>query len=161
MPDYGSPWIDRRLGELVRVFDEVRRVAAITSASVQGREHAALVVVRNSVTYFEIGKPDLRTSQKFYRDLMGWTISGEPKRCQTVHMANGGLYFTSVVGDHSRSIFYLEVDDVRAATNRARDLGGKVLIPVNDDGKIEFAHLCDPHGNRFGIWHRHPSDEPN
>jgi predicted enzyme related to lactoylglutathione lyase len=27
-----------------------------------------------------------------------------------------------------------------------------VAIPLIDNGRIEFAHLIDPQGNRFGIW---------
>jgi len=31
-------------------------------------------------------------------------------------------------------------------------LGASVAIPFTDNGAIEFAHLLDPLGNRFGIW---------
>jgi predicted enzyme related to lactoylglutathione lyase len=27
-----------------------------------------------------------------------------------------------------------------------------VAVPLTDNGAIEFAHLVDPIGNRFGIW---------
>jgi predicted enzyme related to lactoylglutathione lyase len=27
-----------------------------------------------------------------------------------------------------------------------------VAIPFTDNGVIEFAHLVDPLGNRFGVW---------
>jgi predicted enzyme related to lactoylglutathione lyase len=43
---------------------------------------------------------------------------------------------------------------VRAAIDRAERLGATVVVPVIDNGMIEFAHLADPLGNRFGIWHR-------
>jgi len=26
-------------------------------------------------------------------------------------------------------------------------------VPFVDNGSIEFAHLLDPQGNRFGVWH--------
>ena len=31
-------------------------------------------------------------------------------------------------------------------------LGAAVIVPFVDNGAIEFAHLTDPLGNRFGIW---------
>ena len=27
-----------------------------------------------------------------------------------------------------------------------------VAVPLVDNGQIEFAHLLDPLGNRFGVW---------
>jgi predicted enzyme related to lactoylglutathione lyase len=43
---------------------------------------------------------------------------------------------------------------VHAAVDRAQQLGATVAVPVTDNGMIEFAHLADPLGNRFGIWQR-------
>jgi len=47
---------------------------------------------------------------------------------------------------------YVQVEDVHAAIDRAQQLGATVLVPLIDNGRIEFAHLADPVGNRFGIW---------
>ena len=64
----------------------------------------------------------------------------------------GGLWDTSAMGGTSWAIFYVQVDDVQAALDRARELGATVAVPLVDNGQIKFAHLLDPHGNRFGIW---------
>jgi predicted enzyme related to lactoylglutathione lyase len=32
------------------------------------------------------------------------------------------------------------------------ELGATVAVPLVDNGAIEFAHLVDPQGNRFGVW---------
>lgn len=45
-----------------------------------------------------------------------------------------------------------------AAIERATGLGATVVIPLIDNGDIEFAHLADPQGNRFGIWRPKRSD---
>ena len=50
------------------------------------------------------------------------------------------------------AIFYVRVEDVQAALDQALRLGASVAIPFTDNGGIEFAHLLDPLGNRFGIW---------
>jgi uncharacterized protein len=38
------------------------------------------------------------------------------------------------------------------AIDRAVGLGASVAVPFVDNGAIEFAHLTDPSGNRFGVW---------
>ena len=50
------------------------------------------------------------------------------------------------------AIFYVQVEDVHAAIDRAQQLGATLVVPLIDNGAIEFAHLADPLGNRFGIW---------
>jgi hypothetical protein len=70
--------------------------------------------------------------------------------------SSGGLWDTSGMGGDNWAIFYVHVDDVRATISRAEQLGASVAIPLTDNGAIEFAHLVDPLGNRFGIWHPKP-----
>jgi uncharacterized protein len=43
---------------------------------------------------------------------------------------------------------------VHVTMERAQELGATVVVPVIDNGMIEFAHLADPLGNRFGLWQR-------
>lgn len=64
----------------------------------------------------------------------------------------GGLWDTSSLGGTPWAIFYAQVDDVQAAIARAESLGATVAVPLVDGGDIEFAHLLDPQGNRFGVW---------
>ncbi len=56
------------------------------------------------------------------------------------------------MGGASWAIFYVQVDDVAAAMERAEGLGARVVVPLVDNGAIKFAHLTDAPGNRFGIW---------
>jgi predicted enzyme related to lactoylglutathione lyase len=108
------------------------------------------------VDYFEIGTPDSDGAKKFYGGLFGWPMS-EPNP-QTGYRAidetKGGVWDTSSMGGAHWAIFYVHVDDVKAAAAQAEELGGKVLVPYTDGGDIEFAHLEDPFGNRFGVWRR-------
>ena len=106
------------------------------------------------VNYFEIGSPDAPAAQAFYGGLFGWTF-GEPSmpaRYSMIQDDKGGLWDTSAMGGTSWAIFYVQVDDVQAALDRARELGATVAVPLVDNGQIKFAHLLDPQGNRFGIW---------
>ena len=108
----------------------------------------------NEVNYFEIGSPNFAAAKAFYGGLFGWAV-GEPSmpaRYSMVDGDRGGLWDTSAMGGASWAIFYVQVDDVQAAIDQAVSLGGAVVVPLVDNGRIEFAHLTDPHGNRFGIW---------
>lgn len=111
----------------------------------------------NQVNYFEIGSPDPNASKAFYGGLFDWEIE-DPMGPAPYHMvdeARGGLWDTSDAGAASWAIFYVQVEDVQAALDRAVQLGATVAIPLTDNGRIDFAHLVDPLGNRFGIWRPH------
>jgi predicted enzyme related to lactoylglutathione lyase len=108
----------------------------------------------NDVNYFEIGSPEPEAAKAFYGALFDWNV-GEPSmpaRYSMVNDGDGGLWDTSQLGGASYAIFYVQVQDVRAAIDRAQELGAAVVVPFVDNGQIEFAHLTDPQGNRFGIW---------
>lgn len=110
----------------------------------------------NDMSYFEIGTPDPAASKAFYGALFDWRF-GEPSMPALYAMIDenrGGLWETSYLGAENWAIFYLRVDDVCAAFDRAQTLGATVAVPVIDNGMVEFAHLADPPGNRFGIWQR-------
>jgi hypothetical protein len=64
----------------------------------------------------------------------------------------GNEWDTTSMGAPSWAIFYVQVNDVAAAICKAESLGATVAIPLVDNGRIEFAHLVDTRGNRFGIW---------
>jgi predicted enzyme related to lactoylglutathione lyase len=108
----------------------------------------------NDVNYFEIGSADPEASKSFYEGLFGWHV-GEPSmpaRYSMVNEGEGGLWDTSAMGAANWAIFYVQVDDVQKAIAHAEELGASAVIPLVDNGAIEFAHLTDPTGNRFGIW---------
>ena len=107
----------------------------------------------NDVNYFEIGSQDPAASKAFYKSLFNWNI-GEPSAAQysMVNEDRGGLWDTSAMGGGNWAIFYVQVEDVQMAIDRAQELGATVLIPLIHNDAIEFAHLTDPLGNRFGIW---------
>jgi len=75
-----------------------------------------------------------------------------PARYSMIENDKGGLWDTSAMGGTSWAIFYVQVDNVQATLDRAQELGATVAVPLVDNGQIEFGHLVDPHGNRFGIW---------
>jgi predicted enzyme related to lactoylglutathione lyase len=117
------------------------------------------VVMTNQIDYFEIGSPEPEASKAFYHNLFGWQV-GEPSApagYSDIDSGRGGLWDTTTLGGTNWAIFYVNVPDVRAAAESARQLGATIAIPPTDNGNIEFAHLIDPQGNRFGVWRPKPS----
>ncbi|PYI64587.1 bleomycin resistance protein [Arthrobacter livingstonensis] len=108
----------------------------------------------NEVDYFEIGSPDPEASKAFYSGLFGWEVGppSSPAQYSMVNTDEGGLWDTSGMGGANWAIFYVHVDDVPAAIDKATALGATVALPLVDNGRIEFAQLLDPLGNRFAIW---------
>jgi hypothetical protein len=108
----------------------------------------------NKVNYFEIGSPDPKAAKAFYGTLFDWEVGepSEPAQYSMVDEGRGGLWDTSAVGGATWAIFYVEVADVKATIEQAQQLGATLAVPLIDNGDIEFAHLVDPLGNRFGIW---------
>jgi predicted enzyme related to lactoylglutathione lyase len=105
----------------------------------------------NVVNYFEIGTPDAGAATAFYGELFGWQI-GESGDYRMVDGDKGGVWDTSNMGGGSWAIFYVQVEDVKATIEKASGLGANVVVPFTDNGPIEFAHLQDLRGNRFGVW---------
>jgi predicted enzyme related to lactoylglutathione lyase len=107
----------------------------------------------NKVNYFEIGTTHPAETKRFYSELFGWHI-GPPSSANysMVNETEGGIWDTSEIGGATYAIFYVQVDDVAETITRAEELGAKVVIPLTSNPNIEFAHLVDANGNRFGVW---------
>jgi uncharacterized protein len=120
---------------------------------IESSPHRRFNVV-NNVDYFEIGSPDPEASRTFYTSLFGWQFGAPstPARYSMVNDGLGGLWDTAEIGAGNWLILYVRVDDVRRAMDQASELGATVAFPLTDNGDIEFAHLVDPLGNRFGVW---------
>ena len=85
----------------------------------------------NEVNYFEIGSPDPEASKAFYGALFDWNVGppSMPARYSMVNEDRGGLWDTSAMGAANWAIFYVQVEDVRAAIERAQELGAAVVVP--------------------------------
>jgi len=108
----------------------------------------------NNVDYFEIGTPDPDATSTFYGELFGWEIGPHSDQgYRMVNTSDGGIWNTSTIGGGNWAIFYVHVDNVEETVKKAQALGANIVIPVTSNDSIDFAHLVDIHGNRFGVWH--------
>jgi predicted enzyme related to lactoylglutathione lyase len=113
----------------------------------------------NSIDWFEIGTSDPAATERFYGDVLGWTVAHDPKSptysvfttgdADGVH---GGLFNTEGKFP-AYAVFSVIVEDVEATCRRAEEAGGKVLrAPQTNPDGLTFAHLLDPADNHFEIF---------
>jgi uncharacterized protein len=107
------------------------------------------------VVHFEVTGKDGKKLQKFYADLFGWKVdANNPMNYGMVAAEDGGI--GGGVGaspDGSTNVtFYVQVDDLQKALDKAVELGGKIVNPPMDvPGGPTLAHFTDPEGNLIGL----------
>jgi predicted enzyme related to lactoylglutathione lyase len=107
--------------------------------------------VAGEPSHFELGVPDARRAQSFYRELFGWEFrrtSGDNAWIETPGV-RGGLHGDD---DASNIELYFAVDDIEAAVKRVRELGGQAPEPdPRPDEGGRFVRCSDDQGVRFGL----------
>lgn len=105
----------------------------------------------------DIAVPEHERAVRFYSRVL--TTGGDPLWREGDLLNNLGM---PIIGLGARSPDYahlplqwmphIQVADVTASVQRARDLAGSVLMHArDDDGRSQWAVLRDPHGAAFGI----------
>jgi predicted enzyme related to lactoylglutathione lyase len=109
----------------------------------------------NAVVHFEIIGKDGAKLQGFYRDLFGWPVNADnPMNYGMVDPADAGIGGGISAGEDDQSMvtFYIGVDDLQAALDKAAQLGGKTVMPVTEiPGMVIMAQFADPAGNVIGL----------
>lgn len=108
----------------------------------------------NPVIHFEIGCQDLEKTRKFYGDLFGWsTMAAGPSAVIDTHSPKSASGHMTALGHepHHYTIFYVEVEDIKAALDKAVELGGKVVVPPVKIPTGTFAWFADLEGNTVGL----------
>ena len=109
----------------------------------------------NPVVHFEVAGKEAKKLQKFYADLFGWKIdANNPMDYGMVAAEEGGIGGgVSPSPDGGTHVtFYVQVDDLQAALDKAEKLGGKTVNPPMDvPGGPSLAHFTDPEGNFIGL----------
>lgn len=109
----------------------------------------------NPVVHFEIGCRDSKKAQEFYGKLFDWKINAQgPAAMIDTSDANKVTGHITELGHepHHYTIFYVQVDDVKAYLDKAVGLGAKILVPPMTIPTGTFAWMQDPDGNTVGLW---------
>jgi predicted enzyme related to lactoylglutathione lyase len=114
----------------------------------------------HSFSYCELHSDDPARAKAFYTELFGWKSSDTPTpygaytEIQTGEGLEAGLLKNMLKGSPAW-IVYVQVDDVRAHTQRAQSLGAEILAEVGEvPGVGLFSIIRDPAGAAFGLFQR-------
>jgi hypothetical protein len=113
----------------------------------------------NAFVHVELNTTDVNQAKTFYGKLFEWTLEDMPMGDFAYTMikvgkgTGGGMLKQLVPGAPSAWLPYIEVDDISAATKKAKSLGATIMKDVTEvTGMGWFSILVDPTGATFGIW---------
>jgi predicted enzyme related to lactoylglutathione lyase len=115
----------------------------------------------NSVVHLELHTTDLEGAVSFFSGLLGW----RPERiragaCSYLALGMGERVGGGVVecgADMSLWLPYVEVRDVDRTTERARDLGGEVLLAPREGPQGWRSVVASPQGGEIAFWQAKPT----
>ena len=114
----------------------------------------------NPFVHVELATTDLAKAKSFYGSLFSWQLQdvdmGGGMTYTMVGVGEGtggGMMKHPVPGAPSAWLAYELVDDVRAATAKAKSLGAKIMRDVTEVADYgTLAIIVDPTGATLGLW---------
>lgn len=105
------------------------------------------------VVHFEIGCRDLGKTKAFYSQLFDWQIDDGPASLINTGSQEGIQGHITSLGHepHNYVTVYVQVNDLKAALEKAVKLGGKTLVPPIPIPTGQFAWIADPEGNMIAL----------
>jgi predicted enzyme related to lactoylglutathione lyase len=114
----------------------------------------------NPFVHVELGTTDIDKAKSFYRSLFDWQLNDVEMGggmtytlIQVGEGTGGGMMKQMMPGAPSAWLPYVGVDDIRAATDKAKSLGAMIIrdvMAVTDEGFLSI--LRDPTGAMLGLW---------
>lgn len=108
------------------------------------------------ICYVELPALDVARSADFYRSVFAWKIrergDGATAFDDTENQVSGSWIAGRAPSAVPGSIVYIMVDDAAAASGSIVAAGGEIVLPVDPNGPVTFAHFRDPAGNVLGIY---------
>ena len=117
--------------------------------------------VSNPFCHVELNTTDVKKAKDFYGKLFDWkledlpapTPGGDYTMIGVGEGTGGGIMKHPIPGAPSFWLAYVLVDDVQAATKKAKSLGANVMKDVTEiPGFGWFSVLADPTGAHFALW---------
>ena len=114
----------------------------------------------NPFVHVELHTSDVKRAKEFYSKLFDWKLQDMPMPGgSTYTMINvgtgteGGMTVNQAPGVPPHWMAYVGVDDVRAATRKAKDLGAKITMDVMEVGDHGWMSvITDPTGAALAMW---------
>src|SRR5262245_15669432 len=119
----------------------------------------------NPFVHVELNSSDPGKAKTFYGKLFQWELDDMPYAATPDHSytlikvgdgTGGGIMKQVPHGPHGW-VPYVLVDDLRASTDLAKSLGGKVMKDVTEVPDMGwFSIIQDPTGSILGLWKANP-----
>ncbi|MFI5012710.1 MAG: VOC family protein [Hyphomicrobiales bacterium] len=114
----------------------------------------------NPFVHVELGSTDIAKAKAFYKSLFDWKLDdidmGGGMSYTMIGVGEGtggGMMQQPMPGAPSAWLAYVQVDDLKAATAKAKSLGAKVMKDVTEVmGMGSFTIIVDPTGAMLGLW---------
>ncbi len=117
----------------------------------------------NPFVHIELHTDDLEKAKGFYSSLFDWKLEDVPMGAGPYTMigvgdgTGGGMMRNPAPNAPSHWLAYVNVDDIDAATDKARSLGANVLQPKTEVPNAGwFTVIADPTGAPLGLWQPKP-----
>jgi predicted enzyme related to lactoylglutathione lyase len=113
----------------------------------------------NPFVHCELATTDVAQAKSFYGALFAWKLEDMPMGDFTYTTigvgegTGGGMMKNPMPGAPSQWMPYVLVDDIQAATRKARGLGAQVVKDVTEVGDMGWLSIfVDPTGAMLGLW---------
>jgi predicted enzyme related to lactoylglutathione lyase len=115
----------------------------------------------NPFVHVELNTPDPVKAKSFYAELFDWQLEDVPNPAVPtgiytmikVGEGTGGGIMKNIPDGPSGWLAYVEVDDIHAATKKAKSLGGEVMKDTTEViGMGWLSFIRDPTGAVLGLW---------
>ena len=113
----------------------------------------------NPFVHVELHTNDLARAKAFYSQLFDWKLQDVPMPGGSYTMievgtgTGGGMMVNQAPGVPPHWMAYVGVDDIRAATRKATELGAKVVVDVMEVGQYgSMSVITDPTGATLALW---------
>jgi len=113
----------------------------------------------NPFVHVELNTTDVAKAKAFYGKLFNWKLedvpmdSGSYTMIQVGEGTGGGIMKHPIPGEPSVWLAYVLVDDIAAATQKAKSLGATIIREVTEVmGFGWLSIITDPTGATLGLW---------
>ena len=113
----------------------------------------------NPFVHVELNTQDIAKAKSFYQSMFGWTLNDMDMGDMTYTMIDvgegtgGGMMQHPMPGAPSMWLPYVLVDDIAAATAKAKSLGATIVLDVKEvAGAGSLSIINDPTGAMLGFW---------
>jgi predicted enzyme related to lactoylglutathione lyase len=113
----------------------------------------------NPFVHVELNTTDVNKAKAFYGSLFDWKLEDVPVPGGSYTLikvgegTGGGIMKHPVPGAPSAWLAYVSVDDVAAATKKAKSMGATIMKDVTEVMDMgSFSVLVDPTGAALALW---------